>query len=264
MHALDAPVEALMRQVAAEVVMPSFRALAAHQIIEKGPGDLVTVADHLSEERLTEGLLGILAGSRVIGEEAVAADPAVLDGIDRGTAWIVDPIDGTANYASGVSPFAIMVALAHDGVVEAGWILDPVTGRMLHALRGHGAFVDGDRVHARPSGERPPRAGLAERYLPEEVRAVVMPRLPGRLTPVPIPLCAGEQYPRLVLGTDDVALFWRAQPWDHAPGGLFLTEAGGRIARFDGSDYRIGDLRNGLIAAASPALWNEAAEILAV
>jgi fructose-1,6-bisphosphatase/inositol monophosphatase family enzyme len=262
MHPLHASVSALMRQVAAEVVLPSFRALTADQIMEKGPNDLVTVADRLSEERLTGGLLALLPGSRVVGEEAVSADPTLLEGLDEGTAWIVDPIDGTANYAAGETPFAIMIALAQDGVVLGGWILDPVSDRMLHAHLGHGAYVDGVRVAARASGARPPRAGLATRYLPADLRAEIEPRIAGKLTPVPIPLCAGEQYPRLVLGTDDVALFWRAQPWDHAPGALFLTEAGGRIARADGRDYLIGEAREGLLAAASQTLWDEAAAVL--
>ena len=79
---------------------------------------------------------------------------------------------------------------------------------------------------------------------------------------VPIPRCAAEQYPRLCLGENDITVFHRTWPWDHAPGSLFLTEAGGRIARFDGSDYRLGDGKTGLLATSSPALWDEAARIL--
>ena len=103
---------------------------------------------------------------------------------------------------------------------------------------------------------------LATRYLPDDVRASVMARSEGHIAIADIPHCAGEQYPRLVLGTNDLALFWRAMPWDHAPGALFLEEAGGRIARIDGRPYRLGDDRPGLLAAASPRLWDEAAERL--
>ena len=77
-----------------------------------------------------------------------------------------------------------------------------------------------------------------------------------------MPRCAGEQYPRVVLGKNDACVFWRAWPWDHAPGSLILTEAGGRIARFDGADYRLAEPGVGLIAAATPALWDEVREIL--
>jgi fructose-1,6-bisphosphatase/inositol monophosphatase family enzyme len=76
--------------------------------------------------------------------------------------------------------------------------------------------------------------------------------------PVAIPRCAAEQYPRIILGVNDLTLFERTLPWDHAAGVLCLTEAGGVATRFDGSPYRVDDLRSGLIAASTPALWDEA------
>ena len=91
---LDAPVTALLRAVARDVVLPNFRNLSGEEIMEKGPGDLVTVADRESEARLTAGLTEILPEARVIGEEACAADPALLDGIEHGLAWVVDPMAG--------------------------------------------------------------------------------------------------------------------------------------------------------------------------
>jgi len=261
-HALDTAVSSLIRHVGANIVMPHFQQLAASDIEEKEPGDLVTIADRKAEDALTEGLLRLLPEARVIGEEACAADPSLLDGINRGTAWIVDPIDGTGNYAAGHSPFAIMVALVAEGETQAGWIFDPAIQRMCHAAIGQGAFVDGDRVSARPTGHAPMVAAINARYLPAEVRGTIMERADGHFAQVETPRAAGEQYPRVVLGQNDIALYWRALDWDHAPGALFLTEAGGRIARFDGSPYRIGDNRTGLLAAASPALWDRAADIL--
>lgn len=262
MSPLHAAVDGLMRKIGRDVVMARFRNLAASDIEEKAADDYVTVADKLSEQRLTEGLMAILPGSHVIGEEAVAADPSVVDGITQGQAWIVDPIDGTGNYAAGRTPFAIMIALAEEGVVQAGWILDPATRRMCHAAIGEGAFVDNKRIVARETGAALPLAALATRYLPADVRAQVLGRAAGHVTEVEVPHCAGEQYPRVVLGENDLALFWRSMPWDHAPGSLFVAEAGGRVARLDGSPYRLGDDRTGLLAAASPRLWDEAAELL--
>jgi fructose-1,6-bisphosphatase/inositol monophosphatase family enzyme len=263
MHPLHDQVSGLIEDVAATIVMPYFQTLSAEQIIEKGPGDLVTVADRLSEERLTAGLLAILPGSRVVGEEAVSADASVVDGIEKGVVWIVDPIDGTGNYAAGRSPFAIMVGLAEEGEIVAGWILDPVAKRMLHGVKGGGAYVNGARVTARGTGEDTLVAALAPRFLPAEVRAEVEARTSGKVRLAEIPRCAGEQYPRVVSGENDFALFWRSHPWDHAPGSLFLTEAGGKIARMDGAPYRIGDNRTGLIIAATPEIWDRAAALLA-
>jgi fructose-1,6-bisphosphatase/inositol monophosphatase family enzyme len=262
MHRLSAPVCALIRDVAKTIMMPRFQQLAAHEIAEKTPGDYVTIVDRESEARLTEALAKLLPGSRVVGEEATAADALVAEGIDQGAVWIVDPLDGTANFAAGRRPFAIMVALAIDGVTDAGWIFDPVTGRMCQAAAGRGAYVDGERIRSNGTGRPFPLAALATRFLPDDVRQDIEQRVEGRMASVDIPGCAGEQYPRVALGENDVALFWRALAWDHAPGALFLSEAGGRVARPDGRDYAVGQTGFGLLAAATPRLWNEAAAIL--
>ncbi len=262
MHALHAEVSALMRKVASEIILPRFRTLAAHEIHEKTPGDLVTIADHESEAFLTEALVRLLPEARVVGEEAVAADASVADGIANGIVWVIDPLDGTLNFAEGKHPFAVMIGLLVDGEREAGWILDPVTNRMCHAARGLGAFVDGAQIHAKPTGHALPVGAIAPYFLPPERKLELERRAASKIEVVAIPRCAGEQYPRLVLGQNDIALFERSLPWDHAPGALLLEEAGGKIARPDGSPYRIGMPGTGLIAAASPASWDEAARIL--
>lgn len=254
--------QALIRDVAARIVMPRFRQLDAAEIIEKAPDELVTIADRESEEALSEGLTRMLAGTRVVGEEAVSADASLLDDIGSGTVWIVDPIDGTANFAAGETPFGIMVALAVDGVSEAAWLYDPVQNRMCSAGRGQGAFVNGERTRARTSGEAVPVAGLSTKYLPPDLREQIELRAEGRMNCVGIPRCAAEQYPRVMLGTNDLALFWRTFVWDHAPGALILEEAGGKCARFDGTPYAIGQTGTGMLAAASPEMWDKAAAIL--
>ncbi len=259
---LSDAVATLMRRVAETVVMPRFRNLDPDQVEEKAPGDLVTVADREAEAALAEGLLPLIPGSRVVGEEGVAADPSLLDGLESGTAWIVDPIDGTGNFAAGRSPFGLMVALCDAGEVTAGWLLDPVTGRLCHARRGEGAWIDGERVSARESGAACPIAGLATSFLTADECAQLEARAEGHVTLVPIPRCAAEQYPRLVLGHNDLSVFERTLPWDHAPGALFLNEAGGRVARRDGSAYQVWDGRRGLLGASSPAMWDRGAEVL--
>lgn len=262
MIAHDTEVQALIRDVATRIVMPRFRQLDAAQIEEKAPDELVTIADRESEIALTDGLTRLLPGSRVVGEEACSVDASILDDIGQGVVWIVDPIDGTANFAAGETPFGIMVALAVDGVSEAAWLYDPVQNRMCSAGRGQGAFVNGERTDARTSGEAVPVAGLSTKYLPPELREDIERRAEGKLQCVGIPRCAAEQYPRVMLGTNDLALFWRTFVWDHAPGALIVQEAGGKVARFDGTPYDITQTGKGVLAAASPAMWDEAAAIL--
>ena len=259
---LHEPVVALMRQVARDVVMPRFRNLAADEIAEKAADDFVTIADKESELRLSEGLSAILPEAGIIGEEACATDPAILDRAGEGLNWIIDPIDGTGNFAAGNPPFGIMVALADAGTTLAGWILDPLTGRLCHALLGGGSHIDGQAVRAKESGGDLPIAALAVYFMTAEERADIQRRAEGAFAVVDIPRCAAEQYPRLVLGQNDVSVFARTLPWDHAAGTLFVNEAGGCCQRLDGTPYVIGDLRRGLLGASSPRLWDQAARQL--
>lgn len=259
---LHPPVAALMREVARDIIMPRYKNLRAEEISEKAVDDFVTIADRESEIRLAEGLSAILPEAGIIGEEACAADPAILDRAGQGLNWIIDPIDGTGNFAAGRPPFGIIIALADAGTTLAGWILDPLTGRLCHAVLGAGSHIDGEQVRARESGEALPVAALAVYFMSPEERADIQRRSEGQFALVDIPRCAAEQYPRLVLGQNDVSVFSRTLPWDHAAGTLFLNEAGGCCQRLDGSPYIVGDARRGLLGSSSPRLWDLAAEKL--
>ncbi|HEX9805589.1 MAG TPA: inositol monophosphatase family protein [Alteraurantiacibacter sp.] len=260
--ALYDDVSRLMRHVAAEVLVPRFRRLPAEEVSEKSPGEIVTSADLEAERRLAEGLARLCPSARVIGEEAVAADPQLLDRSDNGFAWLIDPLDGTANYASGRSPFGIMVALIGDGVPQLGWILDPLSGRMCFAERGQGATCNGKVVRTRPTGRIRPVAALGTHFLSPEKRERVHAAASSRLERVPVPMCAAESYPRVALGTNDIAMFQRILPWDHAAGALFVTEAGGCVTHWDCAPYRVGGSGKGILIAAGRHEWEVAAEVL--
>ncbi|KKC27563.1 inositol monophosphatase family protein [Sphingomonas sp. SRS2] len=262
MHPLYRPVLDLMQIVARDIMMPRYRKLATHEFAEKTPGDFVTIVDQESEALLSAELAKLLPGARIIGEEAAAADPSIVDRVGEGPAWIIDPLDGTNNFTEGKSPFCIMIGLSLDGEREAGWILDPVTGRVFHAMRDGGCFADGEKLCVRrPSGGLP-KAAIATYFMSEERQADVRRRAAGKIEIVDIPRCAGEQYPRLILGQNDIALFERTQVWDHAPGALMLEEAGGKIARHDGAPYRLAVPGIGAIAANSPEMWDLAKAVL--
>lgn len=263
MDALSASVAALMRKVAAEVVMPRYRNLAQHEVIEKAVDDLVTIADRESEARLSEGLARLLPEADIVGEEAVAADPGVMERLESGLNWIIDPIDGTGNFAAGHPPFGLMIALVDSSIVQQSWILDPLRDRLCCAALGKGATIDGETVTARPTDATLPVAGISLLFADPENRVRLKARAEGKLEMADIPRCAAEQYPRIVLGVNDLAVFERTLPWDHAPGALFVNEAGGKVARPDGSPYVIGaDPGKGLLAACSPAMWERAAAII--
>jgi fructose-1,6-bisphosphatase/inositol monophosphatase family enzyme len=246
-------VAALMRAVAADIILPRHRALAACDIAEKSPGEVVTIADREAEARLRDGLDRLGVGARIIGEEAAADDPSLLDEAGRDLVWLVDPLDGTANFASGTGAFGIMVALVADGDPVASWMLDPVSGRLCHAARGQGAWIDGRPVRARAGSGTRPVAALATQFMPAAERQRTHALAAERFSLEPIPRCAAESYPRLVLGRNQMAMFQRILPWDHAPGVLFLTEAGGVATHWDGSRYRVGSAGTGLLVASDAA-----------
>jgi len=253
-------VSELLRDAAARVVLPWFKRLADCDIQEKAPGELVTVADQRAEEIITAGLRRLVPESVVIGEEAVAEEPSLLDRLrDTGTVWLVDPIDGTGNYAAGRRPFVMMVALLRAGVPQASWIFDPVVDSLAVAQRDGGSYLDGRRISS--SAGTPTVAGLrgslSARYLPDRLRVVVEAGGDQVGAVLPGLHCAGQEHQDIATGVQDFAIFWRTLPWDHVPGTLLVCEAGGVARRFDGSPYDHADNRCGLLVARSEAAWRQ-------
>jgi len=260
---LSARVEPLLRDAAERAIMPRFQALEDADVMNKAADDVVTIADRDAEAILAEGLARILPEAQVVGEEAAHADPAVLDRLGSALCWIIDPLDGTNNFAAGKPPFGVMVALAEKGETLAGWIYDPIRNRMCSAERGKGAWIDGAPVASRGSGEPLPVAGISLMFMDQSKREAMRRHIAPYYRTVDIPRCAAEQYPRLVLGENDVSIFERTLAWDHAAGVLFTNEAGGKVARPDGRPYRVDEAHlPGLIGASTPQLWEDLARRL--
>jgi fructose-1,6-bisphosphatase/inositol monophosphatase family enzyme len=260
--ALDHIIPALLESVAGEVILPRFGHLSAADSAEKTPGDWVTIADRESEAIITDELLRLDPHARVVGEEAASADPSLIDTVGHGRVWLVDPLDGTNNFAAGREPFGMMIALVENGVTQAGWIYAPVTKRLCFARRGAGAFIDGVRVTAPRQIDRMPVATYSNYWFSPDEAAAIETAATGVLDLRNGLRCAAAQYAALVDGTHDIARFERIYPWDHAAGSLFLTEAGGHVARPDGRPYHLTDTGKGLLAATSVELWERGARVL--
>ncbi len=261
---IDAAVSALIARVAQEAIAPRYRQLSDADVTNKAANDVVTVADTHAERLLSEGLAAILPAATIVGEEAAHADPTLMERLGDGLCWIIDPLDGTNNFAAGKPPFGVLIALAEHGQCVAGWIHDVPSGRLCTAQLGQGAFVDGRPVRATPTSQVPPVAAISTVFMDAEKREAMRQHILPHYTVVDIPRCAAEQYPRLVLGVNDVSIFERTLAWDHAAGVLFVNEAGGKAARPDGRPYRVDQLgEKGLIAASTPALFDAMAERLA-
>ncbi|MFI5806902.1 inositol monophosphatase family protein [Streptomyces sp. NPDC051561] len=235
-------VEAAVRKAAADEIMPRFRQLAAHEVLEKnGPHDLVTVADRAAEEHLTAALTALLPGSVVVGEEAVHADPSRYDAI-RGDApvWIVDPVDGTREFVRGDDGFCTLVALVRGGIVQASWTYAAARDRMAVAVRGEGARLDGARLRAgSPEPGAPLRVAMShpDYTTPEQKRALLGLRAAG----VAARPCgsAGLEYLAVASGELEAVAFSWELAWDHAAGLLLVEEAGGTDLTLTGERYRI-------------------------
>lgn len=241
-------VSAVIREVGTAEVVSRFKALAAGEISEKSPGDFVTIADQECE-RVLGARLQQIRDIPVVGEESAAADASVLDLTGTADAvWVIDPVDGTANFVAGSTDYAVMVALVEHGEMSEGWVWHPAPDSMLHAVVGGGTNRNGSPVAAPAAKDRP--TGIVKmRYMPESTKAQLRdwPEELGQL--VPGMKCAGIEYDSLISGGIDFLAYWRTHPWDHAPCALIAAEAGLRVARFDGSPYRPGDGRFGLLAA---------------
>ena len=255
----------LVKEVAEKVVTPRFRDLSREQVDEKGPGDLVTVADRESEKLLTRFLRDAYPDAVVLGEEAYASRPEVMEEFHAAEhAFTVDPVDGTKNFVKGSPDHAVMVAEVRGGESVRAWIWQPQHARAYVAERGAGAWCNGERL-TRPAPATDPAAwhGVTSRWR-------WLGRTLGELPPLKLSwVCCGVDYPHLVEGDADVVLYGRrANPWDHAPGSLLLTEAGGFAGTHDGRRYRPGDPLQvdgrpaGLLAAADRATYDHVVGLL--
>ncbi len=258
-----AVVDAALRDAARAEILPRFRHLAAADVRAKtGPLDLVTAADEAAERAISAALRRAFPGALVVGEEATAADPALLGGLGAADlAFVVDPVDGTANFAAGVPLFATMAAAIVRGEVVGAVIHDPMGNDSALALRGEGAWTESPDGHRQDLRVAAPAAVAAMtgivswRYLPPGPRATVCRNLP-RLASCWDYRCAGHEYRLLAGGHCHFVLFNRLWPWDHAPGWLLHREAGGYAAQFDGRPYSPTVTTGGLICAPDAASWN--------
>lgn len=259
-------VTGILRDAAELAILPRFRTLADGEVTEKAPGEVVTVADREAELLIGQRLRGIV-DAPVVGEESTAADPGLLAALrEAPVAWVVDPLDGTANFVAGRPEFAVMAALVRGGETVAAWIVQPVGGNVYVAEKGAGAWRDGVRLHRAPAPGDPAdlRGAVLTRFLDPAGRARVAAVAPRFAEVEQGAMCAGVDYPRLVEGELDFVLYQRSLPWDHAPGSLLLTEAGGVARHLDGVPYRPSDTRSRpLLDAADGATWETVRALLA-
>jgi fructose-1,6-bisphosphatase/inositol monophosphatase family enzyme len=229
-------IETLIREVSAAEIMPRYQSLSADEKWEKRPGSVVTVADVASEAFLAKELPPLLLGSVVVGEEMVEHDPSVLDLLDGDApVWILDAVDGTSNFAKGSPDFGVMVGLVWRRKTIAGWIFRPVDNEMYVSECGAGAFRNGDRLKIDPAPRNlSDMAGSLGGYLRRKTD------LPEKFSRITSTRCIAVDYCALVNGDVHFAHYRGARAWDHAPGWLMHSEAGGYNRCLDDTPYLAG------------------------
>jgi fructose-1,6-bisphosphatase/inositol monophosphatase family enzyme len=252
----------LLRQAAKSEILPRFRRLGSGDVRSKSePTDLVTEADVEAERMIRAELRKWAPDAVFIGEESVADDPALLGKLaDADFAVVVDPVDGTFNFASGIPAFGVMASVVWKGETVAGIIYDPMGDDWVMAEKGGGAFLrrpDGESVRLSVADPRPLDAmvGMASSgYFFGEDRTRILANL-AKVRFFANYRCAAHEYRAFAGGHVQFLLYNKLMPWDHLAGALIAAEAGGYVARFDGSPYLPSHVDGGLLLAPDQESW---------
>lgn len=234
------------------------RASGSLKVDLKGPIDLVTEVDNAAESAIIECLQRLEPAVPILAEER-----GVVGGEKTGCRFIVDPLDGTTNFAHGFPVFAVSIAYEEGGEVVAGTVLDPVREELFNAEARKGACLNGARIrvsrtremqHALLATGFPYSREAMDRALELFVRIMRRARAVRRAGSAALDLCS------LAAGRFDA--FWEEtlRAWDTAAGELIVREAGGTVTDFDGEPFANGGPN---IAASNGRLHPALLEILA-
>lgn len=257
----------IIREVAMDKIVPRFKKLATHEIRSKSsPGDLATIADDEAEAELTRILKDLMPGSQVVGEEAVSSGTVSRDILrSKDTVWVIDPVDGTGNFANGRPVFGTMVALIKNGERVMSWIYQIPNDRMVIGEKGAGVWIADIPFEKRPVPEAEidflqHKAFVSRKFMPPHMRPFVDEQA-KKLKDVSTYMCCAWEYVNLLEGETLFSVYKRIEPWDHLAGVLLLEEAGYYVRKWDGSPYDVGDQKGGLVNAPSKEIWERAHEM---
>jgi myo-inositol-1(or 4)-monophosphatase len=240
---------------AGNAIIEQWEASRGH-IRHKGAGDVVTAADLLSNDIIAAFIKAEFPLHRILSEEDVSSHSFDYSG----PLWIVDPIDGTANYTRGHPYFGISIAFAMNGIVLAGCVHAPALGETFTAIKGRGAFLNGHPIRA-SSPANLARSIVSTGFphdksdigpLVERVRVLLANCQDIRRSASPVLDIAYVGAGRLDAHTE--TLF----PWDVAAAGLVATEAGALRSHLAGVSEDVPpDLSGNAVLFSSPAIHDE-------
>lgn len=247
-------VAAVIAEIAATEIAPHFGKLEESAIRSKSSAtDLVTRVDEAAEEALRKALGALAPGADFIGEEAAAANPAIVSALaGEGRYWVVDPLDGTRNFVSGVREFGTIVAYVQNGRTLMGFIHAVPEAATAIGVAGEGVLWKGAAPAIARFASDPPQGLRSTGWLAAEWRDRLAASLKRNVASRP-GHCSAYAYLKLMTGEADFKLSSRIHPWDHAAGALILDELGGRTAFLaDGEPYGPRDSVDAPLLATAP------------
>ncbi len=228
---------------ACTIIKEGFESDHIHADSKEGRHNLVTEYDRRSEERIVSMIREVFPDHHIMAEES--HNSAVLSATDEDYEWIIDPIDGTVNFAHKVPIFCVSIGVRHRGEIIIGVIYQPMTNELFTAVKGKGAFLNGKRLAVSTTATLD--AGFLVTGFPYNVF-----QNPGQCIDHMVHfLSMGLPIRRLGSAALDLAYlaagrfdgYWEVQlqAWDVSAGLLMVHEAGGMLTHYDGSPYRIGE-----------------------
>lgn len=268
-HAQKTSLLNLVRRAAKAEILPRFRALDPSEVSEKTSKlDLVTAADEAAEAMITRGLQMAFPSAVIVGEEAASRDPEITKTLGEAElGFLIDPVDGTWNFAHGLSLFGTMVAATRFGTPVYGMIYDPLNDDVVVA------DADSLTTWTGPRGRRRTLSTAEPKPLDEMIGYIHMKLMPAEVQPQVAALyprigrpdalrCSAHEYRLLAEGHCDFVLSCKMTPWDHAAGVLLCQKAGGHVAFLDGRAYSAAETEGYLLCAGSEAAWQTVADEL--
>jgi myo-inositol-1(or 4)-monophosphatase len=225
------------------------------QVWSKGPKDFVTEADIAAQRVIRETLLGAYPTHGFIGEEDQA--PQAWNNDFVGHRWIVDPLDGTANFVHQLPSYAVSIALEHSGEIVVGVVFDPASDECFSAIRGHGAMLNGEPIQvsrceqfgdAMAAASFAPNVQRGSEEIARFVEVLLSCHSLRRLGSAALNLCY------LASGRLDAYWATSVKAWDVAAGALIARESGAVVTALDGSPF---DLRRPKLAGSANSLLHE-------
>lgn len=215
---------------------------------KEGYANIVTSSDVAVQDYLIQHLGALLPDCGFLCEEADMHDT------QHEYTWIIDPIDGTANYSRGIDQCAICVGLHHQDRIVLSAVYIPRTGEMFHAILGQGAWRNGERIHV---SDRPWANSILCTALPvyhkeyADVCSRIITEVFGQINDLRRFGAAAPELCYLAMGRCELYFEYLLSPWDYAAASLILTEAGGCLSALDGSPLPM-KRGSGVLAANSP------------